>query len=183
MPNAMKPVKDQAIELRVGTLSQLFDTLDPFPFRERDLDPGAEDYIVGWARELPREQPLRIVIHLPHAEATPHTTEEIRVAFMRYFDYRADAASRDLKELFRMGRGFLLVGACIMAAALTASQFMPEMSAPPQINRFISESLVLVAWVANWKPIEIFLYDWWPIVRRRSLYRRLRAAELFAQAY
>ena len=36
--------------------------------------------------------------------------------------------------------------------------------------------MILLGWVANWKPIEIFLYDWWPIAKRRDLYRRLAAA-------
>jgi hypothetical protein len=52
-----------AIELRIEELSQLFHSLDPFPFRERDLDKDAEEFIVGWARELPADQQLRIVIH------------------------------------------------------------------------------------------------------------------------
>jgi hypothetical protein len=37
------------------------------------------------------------------------------------------------------------------------------------ITRVIEESLIIFGWVANWKPIEIFLYEWWPIVRRREL--------------
>ena len=59
------------IELQVEKVGQLFDTLDPMPFRERDLYRQAEDYIVGWARELPRNAPVRIRVHislivLPH---------------------------------------------------------------------------------------------------------------------
>ena len=46
------------IELRVQDVGQLFDTLDPFPFRDRDLDKEAEEYIVGWARELPSSAPV-----------------------------------------------------------------------------------------------------------------------------
>ena len=37
--------------------------------------------------------------------------------------------------------------------------------------------------MANWRPIEIFLYDWWPIVRRRDLYRRLGEAEVELRPY
>jgi hypothetical protein len=37
--------------------------------------------------------------------------------------------------------------------------------------------------VANWKPIEIFLYDWWPLLRRRNLYRRLSEASVEVTAY
>lgn len=45
------------------------------------------------------------------------------------------------------------------------------------LSRTIEESLVIVAWVANWKPIQTFLYDWWPLKRRRDLYRRLAQAD------
>jgi hypothetical protein len=46
------------------------------------------------------------------------------------------------------------------------------------LARVVAESLLIFAWVANWRPIEIFLSDWWPITRRRNLYRRLGAAEV-----
>ncbi len=35
-----------------------------------------------------------------------------------------------------------------------------------------------VGWVANWRPMEIFLYDWWPLSRKRHRYERLAIAEL-----
>ena len=41
------------IELSVQEVAQLFESLDPYPFREKDLDKDAEEFIVGWARELP----------------------------------------------------------------------------------------------------------------------------------
>jgi hypothetical protein len=37
------------IEVRIHEVSQIFNSLDPSPFTERDL---AEAYIVGWAREV-----------------------------------------------------------------------------------------------------------------------------------
>jgi hypothetical protein len=33
------------IEVHVGELKQLFDAIDPSPFRGRDLDPKAEEFI------------------------------------------------------------------------------------------------------------------------------------------
>jgi hypothetical protein len=60
---------DEVIELRVSEVAQLFHTLDPFPFRERDLDREAEEFIVDWARELPINQPIRIVVHFPNSSA------------------------------------------------------------------------------------------------------------------
>ena len=37
----------------------------------------------------------------------------------------------------------------------------------------LSESLMIGGWVAMWRPMEIFLYRWWPIVRHRRTYMRL----------
>ncbi len=40
----------------------------------------------------------------------------------------------------------------------------------------IAESLTILGWVVNWRPLEIFLYEWRPIRRDAKLFRRLAAA-------
>ena len=37
----------------------------------------------------------------------------------------------------------------------------------------VSESLLIGGWVAMWRPIEVFLYEWWPIRAEARLYTRL----------
>jgi hypothetical protein len=76
-----------AIELQIEKIGQLFNTLDPMPFRGRDLDREAEEYIVSWARELPRKTPIRILIHLPQSEAASENARELGHALARYFRY------------------------------------------------------------------------------------------------
>jgi hypothetical protein len=171
------------IELRVENLSQLFDTLDPFPFPERDLDKDAEEYIIGWARELPREQPIGIVVHLPRAEYSKHDPATLTAALNRYFDYRAGIIVHDLNELFRVGRMALLIGLSVLALCLTAARFAATQFDTTPFGGFLQESLIILGWVANWKPIEIFLYDWWPLIRRRNLYRRLARASVELKPY
>ena len=170
------------IELRLTDISQLFDTLDPFPFPERDLDKDVEEFIVGWARELPRDHPLDIVVHVPASEIKMHNGKDIGAAMSRYFEYRASVIGRDLKELFRVGRLSLVIGLTVLGLTLTATQVIAGRISATPVGRFLEESLIIVGWVANWRPIEIFLYDWWPIVRRRNLYRRLAAASIELKA-
>ena len=109
------------IELRVEKIAQLFDTLDPFPFRERDLDREAEDYIVGWARELPADQKIRIMVHFPDSDIQKTASRELGEAFSRYFSYRADTLQSDLSELFRVGRRSLGIGVLVLMACLVAA--------------------------------------------------------------
>ena len=165
-----------SIEVQVDEAAQLFNTLDPFPFRERDLDKSAEEFIVGWARELPSNKPFRIVIHLPESECKPGLAEQLRDALSRYFSYRADITARDLNEMFRVGRLSLVIGIAVLAACFAAAGFVRRIFGTSELTRFINEGIIILGWVANWRPIEILFYDWWPLARRRNLYLRLAAA-------
>jgi hypothetical protein len=172
-----------AIELRVEKIAQLFHSLDPFPFRERDLDKEAEDYIVSWARELEADQPIAILVHIPESEAQSKAAQELREAFARYFSYRADLLQSELKELFRVGRRSLAIGITVLAVCLFSAHFLAGYFFEAPFRRLVEESLLILGWVANWRPIEIFFYDWWPIARRRDLYRRLATATVEIKAY
>jgi hypothetical protein len=97
-------------------------------------------------------------------------------ALARFFTYRADAATRELKELFRIGRRSLAVGMAVLAACVVAGRLIVQSLGSTELSLVLSESLLLLGWVSNWRPIEIFLHGWWPIARRRDLYRRLSAA-------
>jgi hypothetical protein len=176
-------VQPANIELRVEKIAQLFDTLDPLPFRDRDLDRDAEEFIVGWARELPTSAAIHITVHVPVSETGGEHARELGRAIASYFDSRAKAVSNDLKELFRVGRYSLAIGLVVLAMCVTASHFVAGVEPSVGLGRFLEESLIILGWVANWRPIEIFLYEWYPLVRRRSLFRRLAAAEVQLRPY
>jgi hypothetical protein len=161
------------IEVRVERVGQLFHTLDPFPFRERDLDAGVEEYVVGWAGEIAGYHPISIVIHMPPAEAQRDEAQHIEEAIRNYFAYRAGVLGWDLRDLFRIGRASLTIGIAVLAACIVVGKVAGGFLGTGYVGRFFDEGLIILGWVANWRPVEIFLYDWWPIVRRRQLYLRL----------
>src|SRR4030081_805733 len=94
------PTAANAIEIRIQEIAQLFHSLDPFPFREKDLDKEAEEFIVSWARKLPSKHPLTIIVHWPEAQASSPEARELNAALSRYFRYRAQVIALDLNELF-----------------------------------------------------------------------------------
>jgi hypothetical protein len=171
------------IELRVDSIAQLFHTLDPFPFRERDLDKEAEEFIVGWARELGADRTIRIAVHFPEAEVQTKAARELKEAFRRYFFDHANAIQREIKELFRIGRRSLGIGVSILIICLLSAHFVGGHLIDTPFRRLVEESFLILGWVANWRPLEIFLYDWLPLARKRDLYRRLAAATVELKSY
>ena len=170
------------IEVRIQSVAQLFNSFDPSPFHERDLDDDAEHYIIGWARELPEHVPIRLVIDLPAAEALKAEERGLATALANYFSERASSIERDIRELFRVGWRILAISVPILVVCLVASQFAETLLGAGAVAKVMEESLLLLGWVANWKPIEIFLFDWLPLRRSRNLYRRLAAAEVKIRA-
>jgi hypothetical protein len=183
MSEQAPPPEPNLIEIRVGKLAQLFHGLDPYPFREKDLDKDAEEFIVSWARELPRDRPFKIVVHMPEEQLALPEAQDVRPAVKQFFAYRAQVMTLELKELFRIGRRSLAIGFTVLFLSVLAGQTIARKIEPRALGKVIEESLLIFAWVANWRPIEIFLYDWWPIVRRRDLYRRLGEAEVELRPY
>lgn len=171
--------KPQApIRLRIQHVSQLFHTLDPFPFRERDLDAQVEDYVVEWARELGAARPITIAIHMPAAEARAEEASQIAEAFRNYFTARTGALSLEMRALFRGGRDALAIGLPLLAITVLLGSLLPLAIPEGFARRFLEQGLIIVGWVANWRPFEVFLFEWWPVARKRDLYRRLSEASV-----
>ena len=161
------------IELRLRTAEQLYNSFDPSPFHERDLDESAERYIVGLAREVKGPQPLKLVVVLPEGMHNSETALQIPDAVHYYFRYRASQTELELRELLRVGRLALAIGLLVLALCVIAVQYLSQAEKQSTIVQMTEQSLFVLGWVANWRPLEIFLYEWWPIWRHRNLFRRL----------
>lgn len=56
----MSPDRDAVVDLRIRALGQLFDSMDPSPFREKALDDKAARWLLDSVREHPPGVPLRV---------------------------------------------------------------------------------------------------------------------------
>jgi hypothetical protein len=157
------------IEIRLRELRQLFNTLDPAPFDEKDLDPAAEEYLVGAVREI-GPHPSRVLLHLPPGTTDDQACEAV-AAIRRYFTNRSRHAREQLRQLFVRGGISLLIGLAFLATCLAARELLVATVAP--LDAILSEGLLILGWVAMWKPVEIFLYDWWPELAQRRLFERV----------
>lgn len=168
------PADCEVIEVRVTELKLLFNPIDPSPPSEKDLEPRVEEYIVAQARPVKREVSLALQVFVGIAEPSDEAST-VGTAVRAFFRQRSLSASRRLNQLFSVGRTSLFIGLAFLAAAVTLASLVDRAIGTTPMGALIRETLVIGGWVAMWRPLEIFLYDWWPISAERKLYDRLSA--------
>ena len=163
------------IDIKVRHSRQLFDGRDPAPFRERDLDEDAVGYLLAAAQEVPRNQPLKIVVTISE-EPEPRLAPDVIVAAVGgHFRYELEQIERRLREHVRRGQMFLGVGLAVLVVFLTLAELTTSLPSGP-LRDILREGLVITGWVAMWRPLEVLLYDWWPMVDERRHIRRILEA-------
>jgi hypothetical protein len=167
------PANCELNEVHVPELRLLFNPIDPSPPRERDLDAKAEEFIVSWARSLRRDARLALQVDVDEPEVAAQA-ETVGDATHEFFRQRSLSASRRLSQLFRVGRTSLVIGVAFLTLAVILAGLVSSALGESAFAALLRESLVIGGWVAMWRPLEIFLYDWWPILAERKLYDRLR---------
>ncbi len=153
------------ITLNLRGLAQLFNAMDSSPFVDRDLDAEAEEFITSWARELPPSRQLELVIRV----STPSSAEAlagVEPAVRRYFATRAAIKRLEFGQLMRRGRLSLGVGLIFLVLCLLLGEIVSSSSLGAAAD-IIKEGLTICGWVAMWRPLEICLYDWWPLYEER----------------
>ncbi len=168
---ATKSERPHTIRMRLRDLSQLFNSMDPSPFIEKDLDNDAEEFIVSWAREFPSDAAIRLRIYLDQWP-TEDPKELVETAVHNYFAHRARMTNLEFKTLLSEGRTSLAIGLLFLSACLVLSNVLLG-NKPATWAEITRESLTIAGWVAMWRPMQIYLYDWWPLRRRGRVYSKL----------
>jgi hypothetical protein len=167
------PAHSGIVAVYVQELEQLFNSMDPSPFHQKGLDPKAEEYIVASAKELPSGSPTALVVYLDKPAASPDEGRVLAEAMRNHFTREAQLLRWELRRLIRRGSISLVIGLTVLATALAAGESVTRLLGGGHLASVLGASLHIGGWVAMWTPMEIFLYDWWPILGERRLYERL----------
>jgi hypothetical protein len=125
----------------------------------------------------PRSTSRRFIGTAGASRTCPRPADEATLladAVHQYFQARATGSRRQLRELFRRGRISLLIGLAFLGGSLTLSDIIGNVSGG-SFGALLREGFIIGGWVAMWRPLEVFLYDWWPVLGEVRLLDRLGA--------
>ena len=66
-----------------------------------------------------------------------------------------------------------MIGLAFLLLAIVVGEWIAGRIGSERHAIVIQESLIILGWVALWRPLGIFLYDWWPIRAEAKLLDRL----------
>ena len=172
-PRSHEELQGSPIQVRVATVEQFFNPMDPTTLEERSLNLEVADWIEEWAEDLDKDQPITLEVYVGDGRFAGRE-QAIMSGVHHHFEYREWQASRQLSKLWREGRISLVIGTVAIASLNAASRLIGSSKNP--VVEVLHEGLAVIGWVSMWKPMEIFLYEWWPIRRERRACRRLAEA-------
>ena len=144
--------------------------MDPSPFHEKDLDHDAEEFITSWMQEYPLRDPVSLVVHVN--QIRDDAQQLVETGVHNYFAYRTKLNRMEFHRLLKQGRISLVIGLAFLALCLLASELLLRQGTSPFLT-VLRTSLTIGGWVAMWRPMQIFLYDWWPIRRNGEILAKM----------
>jgi hypothetical protein len=165
------------IEIKLSSVMQIFNSFDPAPFHEKELDSAAEHYIVDTVSDFPKKTLLKILIYLPPEIAATERAMKIPAAIHNHFQYRMLVSDRKFRTHFRHGRITLLIGLSFLTIALIARQYVSTLE-NHIVAQLFADALLIIGWAAMWEPITVLLYELWPINQMKKTYEKISTMEI-----
>ena len=148
-----------------------FFTLILSPFIKREIEHNIKNYILESLQELPINSNVKVLLHVPHS-IDLDDRKLVADAIHNYFNYCHDGKAKKLRQLLRTGRISLTIALVFLGTCITIDNLISSLFGGT-IVKILHEGLFIVGWVAMWRPIEIFLYDWVPIYQEQRIFRKL----------
>lgn len=165
------------IEIKLSSVMQLFNSFDPSPFHEKELDSVAERYIVETVKDFPQKTRFKMNIYLPPDIATTDRAMKIPSAVQNHFEYKMLVAERKFRSHFRHGRSTLLIGLTFLTIALVARQLVSSMN-DHLVAQILSDAFLIIGWAAMWEPVTVLLYELWPLIQLKKTYEKISRMEI-----
>ena len=169
------------ISLVLRHSNQLFENDLPLPAEHVALSQPVLDFLEDSIEANRDCSVFDLKIYMPQkdwASFEPRLVDNIAATFDRYFNRHIQKQRHRLSDHFRQARKMFVLGfAFMMLCMLVRTFWVPEDSST--LMSSIREGLLVIGWVAMWKPVEELIFNWWPIkdeLRLWESFRRLRAS-------
>jgi hypothetical protein len=165
-----------AIILELNDVDQLLIAPGSLFYGQRMLKPDAEEFVIEEVTKAYSKDPLHLKIHLHKDEIT--RKDEISTAIHQHFTYRRKRSEKKLREVLQLGWQSLLISIVFLGLLVSLTLIIIKLLPEGGLSITFREILIILGWVALWRPADLLLYEWRPFKREINLYRKLERCEV-----
>ncbi len=137
------------------------------------------DHLASELRARPPKGRIQTTIMLPESEIEPGSDQRVRLAVIRHCESRIIQNDNELSGLKRAGMRALWVGIVGLFLGLGLSEVINRSSLPEDFKILFGQGfVVVVAWVAIWYPLDVFLHYTWPYRRERRMLKAIMEMDI-----
>jgi hypothetical protein len=166
----------EEIALHLQNIGELLLSPELSLCRKRMLNKDAEEFIVEEATALSRHAPLKLKVYISSIESK--TAQRIPKAVHDHFAYLKENSQKKLKHTIQFGFRSLLIAFLFLSVIFLLTELGTRFMPRGGLALTIRESLIIVGWVALWRPAELLLYEWYPFKRDVLLFHRLENSKV-----
>jgi hypothetical protein len=168
------------VQVRVDSLSAIFEQFDPAPLARRSIASPVEEYILHAVRFAPPGQVMSLRVLLPSGDSA--CCMEVQEAFRHHFADRAEEQRTAIAKHFR--DSFRTLGLAIVFALgiVMLAQGIAGLAPNSILLGKIATGLGIAGWVTLWRPMEMLAHDWRPMRRDLRLRERLAGMKVICEA-
>lgn len=165
------------LKIKVSSIEGLFDAQDPRNIPERNLNSEWLEYIFEIMNDKNRKGSINLEILVSSVIGPDWNQPLLPDMLKKEFKSYDTLLKRRLKDNFRLGRISLAIALITLAVFIILSEIMSLINLGI-FQRAFEEGFIIIGWVALWRPVEILLFDWWPIVDRRRKVARILSGKI-----
>lgn len=157
-------------------VDQLLIAPDSVFYGKRMLSPDAEEVIIEEATMASSNDHIHLKIHLHRDEVS--RKDEIPTAIHQHFTYRRKKSERQLQKVLQRGWQSLLISIVFLGLLVSLTLVIIKQLPEGGLSLTFREILIILGWVALWRPADFLLYEWRPIKREVNLFHKLEQCKV-----
>jgi hypothetical protein len=164
------------IDIHVVSINELLLAHGSPSFSKNKLNSEAEKYIIEAATGLPRKKNIQIRIYVSNPQQEPN--KDVSGAIHSHFAYCEERTRKKVSTILQRSWKILLVAIVFLVILIILSHLFIPINSTSGLFVTLREILIILGWVALWRPADILLYEWIPYRREIAVCRKLKQAEV-----
>lgn len=140
-------------------------------YGKRTLSPDAEEFLIEESGKYPYRGAIYLKVYLP--PRTLNKSQEIEPAIHQHFAYRKNKSLRQLSRTLQLGWRSLLIAIVFLSVLVSFTLIVISQMPEGGLSIIFREILIILGWVALWRPADFLLYEWRQFKRDANLFERL----------